>query len=328
MRRIQEPDEIQPSKVDTVGPVDYEKLKLEIENEGPFTIRYPDWAVDLTINISKCQIENCDCRKDVISVTLASGFTSLSTLITREDLEGSKSIGAFANRFLHWPQRYFGSSAEIQYIEREISAHLGINAMEVYNNGIPDDGLITELSPECKADFWRAHNLRSIFFCLWEHREMLTEVGSIDGKQQLKEAFPTPNDLTKLVRDHYTMGFLTARMISEHFVRYEIEPLAEKGLAGEAAQEKRNAASGRRSSEMRHKRIDEMLSRMEALFAENPAFGRVGLKKLADLAIEDCAQDDPALWKQGKGRRDEYMDEMRSDLRYQARFFELERKTP
>lgn len=62
-----------------------------------------------------------------------------------------------------------------------------------------------------------------------------------------------------------------------------------------------------------------MLSAMEELCAENPSIGRFGIKALTDLAIQDCVKADPSLWKQGKGQRDEYIDEMRSDLRYQSR---------
>jgi len=48
---------------------------------------------------------------------------------------------------------------------------------------------------------------------------------------------------------------------------------------------------------------------------------------LADLAIEDAAKQDGKLWAQGKGRRDAYLDEMKSDLRYQTRFKILQKKT-
>jgi hypothetical protein len=155
---------------------------------------------------------------------------------------------------------------------------------------------------------------------------MLEAVGDLDGDAKLDELFPSPNDLLALMRDHYTAGFLTGRLISEHFVRYEVEPFAQKGMAYEEAQKRRNEASGKTSTNKRHQRVEAMLTRMEHLVEQNPAIVRTGIKVLADLAIEDAAKEDSGLWAQGKGRRDEYLDEMKADLRYRARFQALIKK--
>ena len=66
---------------------------------------------------------------------------------------------------------------------------------------------------------------------------------------------------------------------------------------------------------------------MEILAAENPALLRLGIVQLANLAIEDSWTENPSLWSQGKGQRDEYLDEMKSDHRYNSRFQDLLSKT-
>lgn len=328
MRFVSEPSDVEPSSYDQNGPIDYDALKAVISENGPYVLRFSDWQVNFTINITPCRLEGCECDEDVISIVQSSGFTSLSTTILPEQLEGFESLTALADTFLHLPQLLFSPSAEQQYIEGQIHAHLGIKPYDIYEKGLPEEGLKAVLSEDFKKDFWRAHNLQSIFRLLLEHRMMLEAVGGLDGEAKLKELFPSPNDLLALMRDHYTAGFLTGRLISEHFVRYEIEPFAQKGMAYEEAQKRRNEASGKTSSNKRHRRVEAMLTHMEQLANENPALARAGIRVLADLAIEDATAKDSSLWAQGKGRRDEYLDEMKSDLRYQARFQALIKKVP
>lgn len=326
MRLVHESSYVEPSTYDPDGPIDYDALKAEISDKGPYILQFTDWHMNFTINITPCTIDGCTCDEDVVSVVQSSGFTSLSTIIARDRLEEFESLTALASTFLHQPQLIFGPSAEQQYVEGQIRTHLGIEPEAIYKNGMPEEGLKKVLSEECKRDFWRAHNLQSIFGLLLEHRAMLQAVGDLGGEAKLKEIFPSPNDLIDLMRNHYTAGFLTGRLISEHFVRYEIEPFAQKGMDYEEAQKRRNEASGKTSSDKRHQRVEAMLTQMEKLVAQNPALARAGIKVLADLAIEDAVTENVVLWAQGKGQRDEYLDEMKSDLRYQARFQALVKK--
>lgn len=248
-------------------------------------------------------------------------------MVSRSELEKYSSINDFANHYLHHPHTIFLPSAECQYIEGQIREHLGIEPLEIYKNGVPEGGVGETLGEECQSDIWRAHNLSAIFQSLVIHRQMRDGVGQIDGDQTIRDAFPKPSDLTALMDEHYNLGFLTARLISEYFVRYEIEPLAEKGLAQVEAQQRRNIASGQKSTQKRHQSVEAMLAAMERLCDENPAIGRFGIKGLADLAVQDAVKLDRNLWKQGSGQRDEYLDEMRADLRYQKRFHRLSLKT-
>jgi hypothetical protein len=70
-----------------------------------------------------------------------------------------------------------------------------------------------------------------------------------------------------------------------------------------------------------------MLEQVEALIDENPALGRLGLSQIANLAIEDAAAANPTLWSQGKGQREEYLDEIKSDLRFRERYKKILKKT-
>lgn len=320
MRHLPKSDEVVPSTYDQDGPIDFEQLKSVIISNGPFILTFIEWSVSFVINITPCQVEGCDCKEDVISITQSSGFTSLSTLIRREELEQFESLADLARTFLHHPEILFNPSAEQQYLEGEVRKHLGIDPTQIYHSGPLSGGLKATLSDECKEDFWRAHNLQSIFWLLVEHRRMVQSASALDDKTAMRDIFETRGGIIDLLHDHYTLGFLTGRLISEHFVRYEIEPLAELGLSYEEAQERRNMASGKSSSNKRSQRINAMLMHMEMLAADNPALCRAGMQVLADLAIQDAMKVDERLWAQGKGQRDEYLDEMRSDLRYQSRF--------
>lgn len=328
MNPMPEPESVRASDVDPNGRVNYATLKAEIAANGPYSLRFTIWRVDLTFNITPCTIEGCACTEDVISITQSSGFTSLSTLITREQLESYESLSALAADFLSHPQMLFRPFAEQQYIEGEIRKHLGVDPREIYENGIPVQGIAAVLSEACIEDPWRAHNLHTIFRLLLEHRKMLSAVGTVSGDVTLRELFPSPNKLADLMGEHYRLGFLIGRLISEHFIRYQIEPFAQKGLDFEAAQQRRTEGSGKRSSDKRHLRIEAMLTHMERLIRENKDMGGVGLNALTDLAIKNARKEGPTLWRQGRNQKKSYLDELKSDIRYRARFHALSKKIP
>ncbi|SLN17377.1 hypothetical protein ROG8370_00452 [Roseovarius gaetbuli] len=326
MRYDPKADRVAPSTYDHNGPINYEHLKAVISASGPFMLQYPEWSLNVVVNITPCQKEGCECNEDAISITQSSGFTSLSTLIGREQLEEFRSLTELARTYLHNPEMLFNPSAEQQYLEGEVRKHLGIDPSVFYENGPPLGGLRATLSDECQKDSWRAHNLKSIFFLLGEHRRMIQSALTLDNRAAMHDIFQTPNDFVDLLDNHYTIGFLTGRLISEHFVRYEIEPYAKLGQAFEDAQNRRNAASGKSSTSKRSQRIEAMLTHMERLVAANSALRRTGIQVLADLAIEDAISEDSQLWSQGQGQRDEYLDEMRSDIKYQERFNALRKR--
>lgn len=308
------------SNFDRTVAIDYELLKKEISEHGAVTWTIPDHHITLVLDITPCQCGEETCTEDVIQIRQESGFTSLSTTLRKGPLLESNSLQGFFNDFLHNPSSYYSSSGEKQLIEQQIHQHLGFKPLDVYFRKIKLDNLKTILSPECKQDFWRAHTLQSIFQSLLLQRIEMEKFDGEEIEKTFKGRFKTDKDFREYFNHIYDLGFLTGRLISEHFIRYEIEPLAKKGMAAEAAQEKRNKASGESASEKKHTRISAMLKIMETLSADNPAIARVGAHALGRIAIEDAANEDPNLWSQGKAQLDQYLDEMRADIRYQEKF--------
>jgi len=135
MKKIIPPEDMSHPNFDTVGPIDYQSLKEFIAKNGPLSVVFDKWSIAVTINITPCLVENCECSEDVISLVLASGYTSLSTLIERDQLEEFDSLVSLASTYLHRPYMIFGSSAECQYIEKQVNDHLGINPTEVFRDG-------------------------------------------------------------------------------------------------------------------------------------------------------------------------------------------------
>jgi hypothetical protein len=311
--------------LDIDGIIDFDALKAQVKKQGPLAVVGQESTVQIKIDVVSS--ESTGGHEDLIVVVLLSGATSLSTFVPRTVFEGYPSIGEFAERYFREPHLLFEPSGELSYIKEQIDEHLGVDVDELFAKGVPADGIATKPSEKALADAWMENNLIVTLNALLERCRMREGVSLINGEQTVRESFPSPNDLLLLMEQHYNLGFLTARLVSENFVRYQIEPLAVKGLAFDAAQDKRTAASSKSSTKKRHQRVEATLTAMETLCAENPAIGRLGIKSIADLAIEDCVKANLQLWRQGKGRRDEYLAEMKSDLKYQARFVKLKSKT-
>jgi hypothetical protein len=252
-----------------------------------------------------------------------SGATSITTLIDRNALLAAETLNGFFEDFLHNPFVYFSASAESQSIEREIERHLGFNPLDVFHGKLNPQDVKPKLSEEYKSDFWKAHALQSIYRTLLLQRLEIGEFSDDDFCAKVEQRFENSADFRNFLRGIYDRGFLTARLISEHFIRSELEPYVEKGEASEEAQKRRNKASGDAANKKRHLRVSMMLDRMEVLIKENPALKRLDVKTIADMAIEDAANSNPALWSQGRGRRDDYVEELKVDHRYRKRFIRL-----
>lgn len=319
-KEIDEGDPFEKASYDKSAPIDYEFLKAEIYDKGPIEVINRRGRFKTRINITPCQIQSCNCGSDIISLTQMSGFTSLSTSIDKEKLLENDSLDAFIYDFHHNPFYYYSSSGERQFVEAEIEKHLGIVPKDVYNGKTSPEEIVATVSEAAKADPWSLHNLQSIFRCLLLQRLEVNHFYRDDFEDELLHRFDKPEKLKEFLQRIYDLGFLTSRMIGEHFIREDIEPLAQKGVAANEAQKKRVHASSKVANQNRHKRIAEMLTHIEDLLEQNPAIGRIGFSQIADLAIEDASRANTKLWSQGKGQRDEYLDEIRADLRYRERY--------
>lgn len=309
-------------------PLDYEKLKAAIAEFGPIQMSRAAERLKIVLDISDCKICVEPCGNDVISLMQVSGATTLSTLIDKDDLLSSETLNAFFTDFIHHPYVYFNASAECQHAEKQIKTHLGFDPLEVFHGKIEMADISVELSEECKTDYWRAHTLQSIFRTLLLNRLEIGHFNRDDFVDEVYDRFDDKADFQKFLNRIYNLGFLSARLISEHFIRNELEQFVEKGEAAELAQERRNKGSGEAANKKRHLRVSSMLDQIERLTKDSPALLRLDARTIAEMAIEDAADANPALWSQGKGRGGDYIEEMRVDHRYRERFYDIFGKTP
>lgn len=323
-----DPDLI-PSKLNWDETIDYDELKSEILKNGPLQRVFPELKVKWLLSIKLCQCTFETCNNDIISVSQISGFTDLTSSIQKSHLLESKSLNNFFDSFFHNPLKYYSCSGEQQYIEMEIEKHLGVAPLDLYRGVIKIEDFMDAVNPSdrVKTDFWFGHNIQVLLHLLRQYRAEISLARVINVEVPLRDQIDEFEDFGEYLRHVYNLGFLTGRMVSEHFIRKEIEPFAEKGIAADVAQEKRSKASGAKSHQKRQQRINAMLLTMENLVRDNPVLSRFGLDQIASLAIEDSAKKQPELWTQGKGQRELYLDEIASDLTYRERFKVLRAKT-
>lgn len=275
---------------------------------------------------------------EVITIIIVSGFTSLTTLIEKEALLASTSLVHFSQRFLSRPLEFFSPSGEQQFIESEFKRVFSVDPMDVYFQKVSIKEVRKKISAanvEESSDIWSAVLLELVFKLLLEARHVRSEAIEADMDEEDEGDQKSSNDSTETEEFRfeeyfdsiYRLGFLTGRLISEYFIRNEIEPLAQLGKQTKEVQQKRTEQSGKVSSDKKHQRIDALLTNLEALFEENPALSRMHIEKTAPLAMQDALNQNPTLWRQGKGQMKEYIDEMRADLRYAKRFNALFEKT-
>ena len=246
MRRLDKDYNTQKSKLNLNHEIDYDRLKSEIEKAGPLRIGQPDQDSYVHIDIYPCSCASETCLSDIIQVTHSVGHTSLTTHIDKEALLEAKSLNGFYAGFIQQPFAYFSSSQERQQIEGQIQEHLGFAPMDLYHELIQRDELPEKIqySEDCKNDGWRAHTLLVLLDLLCDQRGMLDEYDEIDVAAPFGTYFEDAEDFLIFLNFVYDLGFLSGRLISEYFIRYEIQPLAEKGEAAEKAQEKRSTSGG------------------------------------------------------------------------------------
>lgn len=320
-----DPDFIGAS-LDVDAAIDYETLKGEISKHGPFVISVPNQKIQGHLNITPCQCGDDKCSSDVISLEYLAGATNLTTTIEKPALLENESLASFLQDFVHNPFAYFSASAESQWLEKEVEAHLGFVPMDIYKGKIDLMSLTPSLSAVAISDSWRAHTLQSIFRTLYLKRLEINHFDRDDFVDEVWERFDDSESFIKFLNGIFDLGFLSGRSMSEYFIHTELEPVIEKGIAAKHAQAKRTKASGGKANEKRHLRIAQLLDALERLYQENPAFKRLEISSVADLAIADVTGHDPKLWSQGKGSKDAYIEEMRVDIRYADRFKALTKR--
>ena len=121
----------------------------------------------------------------------------------------------------------------------------------------------------------------------------------------------------------FSLGYSVGRLFSSVQNLATLEEKAHKAAEYEKSYKERGHKG--RSSERRLKRAEDLLSRMEELISKNPAMSRLLPVQVANLALQDAANDQPKLWSQGKGQLEAYLTFLASEeifrSRYNALFF-------
>ena len=95
-------------------------------------------------------------------------------------------------------------------------------------------------------------------------------------------------------------------------------------VAAKQAHHRRKRAgegSAKASTSSKNRRIESMLSAMEAIVSKNPDLKEKSARQtLANLAIKKAVKSDPKLWSQGKNQRDNYLSAMKTDKPFKKQF--------
>lgn len=293
--------------IDQHGKIDYEVIKAEIIELGPLRFRRSSSPYELIINISPCACASKACDHDVISISRVCGLSEISWQIEKSYLLSFECLEEFFQYCqIEGP---ISSLRERRIIEQEIFDFLGYSYTEVDS---PFCACSECAAKNGKTALWKNHLLRILAIHLKDFDEIqVIEEDESDGEVKEDESS---------WMEVFDQGYALGRLVGEYHLKSRVEELAEKGIAAEVAIQIRTTASGKSSSEKRQLRILQMLEKMEDLVEKNPVLLRIGIDEIADLAIQDASSASPDLWSQGQGRKDEYLDEIKSDHNYQARF--------
>ncbi|MDJ0825301.1 MAG: hypothetical protein QNJ16_07350 [Rhodobacter sp.] len=118
--------------------------------------------------------------------------------------------------------------------------------------------------------------------------------------------------------DDFSAGYLLRELQflmggAEEIASQTIETRSKAGKAGSHA-----------SRKARGRRIEAFMQAIEALSDLSP---RMNERAILDQAFKNAVASDPALWRQGKGRKEEYETELRLNHDYRTRYFSVFGKT-
>lgn len=121
----------------------------------------------------------------------------------------------------------------------------------------------------------------------------------------------------------HSIGRLHERLIWK--VKYELA--AAKGIKADVDAATRAAGSIKRNTESKLERRLSLLTKMEEVLDQNPAFASAGIKVLSEVALKECKKADAKLWSQGAGQVAQYLIDLKVDPKYRARMMALITKT-
>ena len=310
---VKKDPDLEPSDYDLNGPIHYENLKAEISAKGPIQQVYPELRTKWLLNITPCQCHEEECLNHVITLSQIGGASTLTTSIDKEQMLECESLGNFFTQFIHNPFGFYSSGGERQIVEAEIEANFGFAPLDMYLGKISPENFpeTIKLSPACKEDFLRVHTLQSILALLLRHRAVMKDLGQIDVSEKLETLFESSEGFRDCLREIYDLGFLTGRLISEHFIKTDLEPLFEKGVAAEKAAHLKGKKSG--SDKRKRERLEAFFSAIEKVHSNNPDMTE-------QMVFEVAFSSSIPKGAQGSGQFENYSTEVRSTEPYKSRY--------
>lgn len=95
-------------------------------------------------------------------------------------------------------------------------------------------------------------------------------------------------------------------------LKLEIEDAAVAGMNRLSAAKKAGESGGKASQSARQSRIEALIDKMSFLAEDSPnLIAFMTDEQLADAAMKAASDEDPDLWRQGKGQTQEYLGEIR-----------------
>ncbi|TQM93772.1 hypothetical protein BD293_2421 [Roseinatronobacter monicus] len=303
-----------PSIVDIDAPIDFELIQREVAAHGPLRLsqRYNPYHV--IIEPTRCACADEGCTAELVIVTRINGLFKIRWLLSREDFESFDSLSELKSHFVLGEM--YDSRNERLIIEREVLRNLGSTYSEAKVIECACSSCVEKVGEENFANMVLLSNLAKL---LRLRDELLSEAEQWDAEETCSDVSVEPQEsdgeelgtLQDWVFDAIELGYSIGRNFSEYAFKNEIEPLALLGVKAEAIKKKREVAAGEKSREQRDSRRSELLNKMEALVSRSPDIVRFGPEQLAKVALEDCINDNPGLWRQGKGQVNEYLGEIR-----------------
>lgn len=124
-----------------------------------------------------------------------------------------------------------------------------------------------------------------------------------------------------ILADDFKAGYLLRDLeVLVHGVEAEATKAIEKG-------KKAGASGSKKSKQARESRRNLLFAKIETLAERSPDILKFGADAVAKLALQECIEESPVMWRQGAGQVAEYLGEIRrgeagSELqkRYQALF--------
>lgn len=311
-----------PNKIDPKGPIDLPLLVSKTSDGVFYQLHLAHAKTNFGIQTSDLIAQTSPHSKEIITIAILGSAGSLGTYISKDTLGSFSCLEGLATHFVMRPADLYDVASEEEYVGQELKTHLDLDIGSFQSEKDYQDALDRISVDAVSIEAWRFNQLSALGRTVLQNRLAIKSVAAAKEDETIGDWFGSAEGFQAL-RQRQNYAFLIARLISEYFMRIEVEPLAQKGFNFEGAQEKRTTLSGQSSKSNKQARIEAMLGCMEELLNQNPALARQSIKSVAALAVQDAAMIAPQLWRQGKGSCENYLREAQVDLRYKERFDRL-----